>query len=171
MSTDEEHIDEEQVDKKQLMELYEIALDESRHHDNAYTRMLTTSLISASVIGAFVGYFGKEYLLEIETEIENVKFYFASFGSIVAIVWFQYLCLLREMAYICRDVANTIEDILKGNKEMTPEIGNLFVAKKIKEVQGMCWVKPLFIKRQKALLIFLLVLLAAWWVVWLVVIK
>ena len=158
--------DEEQVDKKQLMELYKIALDESRHHDNAYTRMLTTSIICASVIGAFVGYFGKEYLLEIE--IENVKFYFAALGSIVAIVWFQYLCLLREMAYVCRDVANTIEDALKGNKEMTPETGNLFVAKKIKEVQGMYWVKPLCIKRQKALLIFLLVLLAAWWYIWMV---
>jgi len=158
------------IDRSTLIELYEINLEEARHHDRLYTQIWIAALIIVSVGGTLIFIFASGAKGEISPLGPELPTYFKWLMIILGLVLGYFVIRSVSQHTVegdsCRDIANQIESFWAGKAE-TIEIRDLLVVQKRKELRGQRY-KQLYapIIRQPGKLVYLAPPLLLWIYLW-----
>ncbi len=138
---DKEHLTEEAISKDQLIKLYNIALEEARHHDRLYTAVWTPGIVLIGILlTALV------LLLREPTPVSKSILVWTIIGlGALVLLWFYWsICRHANEARKCRDICRNIENILAGKiPKETIKLDSLLVIGKVKEMRVL-WDKDVW---------------------------
>lgn len=155
------------IGKDELLQLYSIALEESRHHARLFTQTWISTLVFITGI-ATVGFFACMYLFDFVVPL-HFRLFMITVGLVVAHFFLWPLLQHALHAEECLKITNRIEAILKGETdEKTGSIGDLLLGEKLRR-RSLWELARWACTNQRGTLARFYVVVTAWIYVWLFV--